>query len=324
MEDRVKPDEPHPIDRSAVEALLAHVPWPEGDAGLDDETLAAWAEGALSDAERDAVEARLAQWSEGRTWMSAVQASRDLDEPAVAARTAPAPSRRAAWLPLAAAAMLVAAFGVALAMGGFDRPAEPTLAQTVASLRADHPDLFGDFTLLDETFLSARRETERGGLVANKPHHTISATRPRFTWSQRDGIEQFDVTLYDAEGRTIWTRQVEQAELDYPDDEQQLTPGTSYVWEVAGDAGLGALTSRRKFDTWTAPMRERFGDALNTVRRSGAPDTQQNLVLAHFAIRLGLLQKAEDVVSADALSIGGPANPLEPLVQQVLEYVAGQ
>lgn len=83
MEDPVIPPDPD----APLEALLATVPWPEGGADLDDETLAAWAEGGLSDVERDAVEARLAEWPEGRAWMAEVRAALEADAPE--ATTAP-------------------------------------------------------------------------------------------------------------------------------------------------------------------------------------------------------------------------------------------
>lgn len=323
VEDRVKPDEPPATEQSVVEALLAKVPWPEGDAGLDDETLAAWVEGALSEPEQDAVEARLAEWPQGRAWMAEVRASRETAEPAPQeAASPPSVFRQTAWMPIAAAAMLLVAFGIAKFMGGFEgtgeTPESPALADTVAQLQAEHDELFGDFSVLSDAFLARRREAERGGLVARRPSHVLRNPKPTFVWTQRDGIEQFHVTLYDSEGRTIWQREARGTTLEWP-TEKLLEPGTSYVWEVSGDAGLGEQTARRKFETISEADWRTYRLAGMEILNSKATPLQQDVLIAHFAIRMGLLQEAEQ-----RLRQRTPDGQVDPLTQKTLDYLANQ
>ena len=317
MEDRVTPlDDSTPGDLAAVEALLARAPWPVDDDALDEETLAAWAEGGLGAAERDAVEARLATWPEGRAWMTAVREAGGIDAPpagAPAAGSAP----RAPWLPLAAAALLLLAFGTAFWLGAFDAPSPGTLTETVAKLRTDHADLFRDFNLLTEEQLAGRREAERGGLVALRPHHAVLTTRPTLAWTQRDGMEQVEVALYDGQGRVIWKRTATGNTLPYP-DVAALAPGRPYLWEVSGDAGLGHQTARRHFEVAAPERAARFQRAVAVIK-DVAVGERAAVVAAHHAIRQGLLLEAERL-----LAPWKDREDASPLVAKTLAYVAGQ
>ena len=138
-------------------------------------------------------------------------------------------------------------------------------------------------------------------------------------------MERVEVTLYDDEGRRLWSRQVEGRWLPYPEDEKLLGLAKSYVWEVSGDAGLGAQTSRRKFSTWKPKTRSDYEGAVNAIRR-GAPSSQRNILLSHYAILLGLFQDAQDVLGPAPTATGPGKEPpvTDPLVRRTREFLLGQ
>ena len=146
-----------PDDDARTRWLIEQMGVPEGsqDACPDDGLLTGFAEGALPTEYADQVERHLAGCATCRALLVGWS---DADTPEVDRRAA-APR---AWVPLAAAALLLVGIGVALALlDGESADTRTLLAQTVEDLA--HVDGFQDFALLDTT-RDPQVAVVRGGL----------------------------------------------------------------------------------------------------------------------------------------------------------------
>ena len=66
------------------------------------------------------------------------------------------------------------------------------------------------------------------------PCNTMVRTdRPSFVWQSTKPFDSFVVTLYSSSG-PVWSREVTDKRLDYPDEGKALSHGESYFWLVEG------------------------------------------------------------------------------------------
>ena len=164
-----------------------------GDMGshdeIDDNLIAAYAEGRLTGARRARMEAHLATDPEARALVAALVIDREADDgyrPEEASPTPPAAPREEAawsrWLPFAAAATVLLAVGAAVLTRPADTTALDTTARMVAAaedLGARRPDLFRGFRPVDVAALPRRAPTElRGGILVTAPRERTILGRP--------------------------------------------------------------------------------------------------------------------------------------------------
>lgn len=179
---------------------------------LDDDTLAALAEGALDPAARAAVLPHLASCARCQSAVASLVGA--LADPAVqAAASASAGHRRAyaAWLALPlAAAVLVLALGVPrwLEQGPTHR-APPGAGQAVP--------------------------------VPISPIGTVAATTT-LRWTSVPGSDRYRVVLFDSGGRVLYETRLMDTTLALPDS-VVLAPGTPYLWKVEARTGWDRWSS---------------------------------------------------------------------------------
>jgi len=185
-----------------------------GDAGsvtpqcLDDETIAALAEGTIDADARAAAMPHLATCARCRLAVASV--ARALADPAVA-REIPRPTgaRRRLWrvaIPAAAAAIVVL-----LAMPGRnDDGAPPHRAPTITAVSSP--------VLMSPVGIVATAETLRWATVA--------------------GADRYRTTLFDNAGAVLFETQTADTVVALPDS-VRLAPGRSYLWKVEARTGWG-------------------------------------------------------------------------------------
>jgi len=170
---------------------------------LDDDTIAALAEGTLDGAARAAVMPHLATCRRCRTAVASV--ARALADPAVSREVAAVDTnrRRRLWqivLPVAAAAIFIAIAWPRLAEDGGHRgppiPVAPTLLSPIGAV--------------------AEASTLR--------------------WAGLTGADRYRVTMFDARGRVLYETQISDTTAALPDS-IPLTPGRPYFWQVAARIG---------------------------------------------------------------------------------------
>jgi hypothetical protein len=70
----------------------------------------------------------------------------------------------------------------------------------------------------------------------------IKLTNPSFTWQADESMDEFIVSLFNNKG-LVWSKKVSGNQLEYPEDEKELTYGESYFWHVEGDIMLESYKS---------------------------------------------------------------------------------
>lgn len=119
-----------------------------------------------------------------------------------------------------------------------------SLSSGVESARALEGDLVADLSPIqvkrasDEDLgaLAGLRsgETEKE-LVLISPCRTMICTqRPSFSWNASKSFENFKVTLYNSEG-SLWSVDIKETMISYPEDEPPLEFGQYYFWNVEGE-----------------------------------------------------------------------------------------
>ena len=214
-----------------MRALLRAAAAPPGAAGpecVDEETIAAMAEGRLETAARNAVARHLAACARCR--IAVVSVVRGIAEPAVAREIAAIerrPRRRITRfiVPIAAAAALVIFF------------VQPRRSRDVdAEHRAP-------------TFTSAIAPVPLAPVAAMAHVHALR-------WSAVPGADRYRVTLFDVRGRSLYEAQLADTVAVLPDS-IVLTPRQSYLWTVEARIGWDRWSSSplTKFSVEPAPRR---------------------------------------------------------------------
>jgi hypothetical protein len=204
-----------PLDplRHALEARAAAESLAPGPDCLDDDTIAAIADGALGAASRASALGHLAGCGCCRAAVASV--ARALGDPAIEREVTvaePKPGRQR-WnrivrvvLPLAAAAMLLL---VGRSRSPNDVPSEsPHRAPTITAIPAPS---------------------------AAWPLGTVE-TAALLRWSGVLGADRYHVTLYDGAGRVLYESQTSDTVAPLPDS-LQLLPGHPYLWRVEARTG---------------------------------------------------------------------------------------
>lgn len=299
------------------------------------ERLAALAEGRLPPSERDPVERHIAGCALCRAIAAglghAAAPAPSVQAPATPAPTGtaaepPRPSRRRLWLLLLVLAVVVLAiWWLASRSGGGDSqagspPAAPRdvdaeVAAAAQRLAAAHPDLFAGFTLLSGPELSATSDRKPDGIAVNAPRETVLATRPRFRWKRTGQAKVYALTLRGGDGKDLFTQRVEALASDLPSDRPDLARGGSYTWSVKARRGSGPVDGALAFRVASADEAARFEAQARAVR-ADVPADLADLLLAHVALRAGLLEEAERLL--EPRDRAGVRSPLE---QQTLGYV---
>ncbi|MCI0589664.1 MAG: hypothetical protein L0323_22845 [Planctomycetes bacterium] len=182
------------------------------------------------------------------------------------------------------------------------------VASTKALARA-HPELFGDFAPLSRGERLAPLPAVRAGAPSLVyPAGRILETRPTFRWTAGAGEAEREIVLRAAGGAVVHRLRAPASPLEYPADAPALEPGGQYSWSLSG-------ADERAFAVETGEERGAFESAVAIIR-SQAPAAIRDLLIAHLALRRGLLGEAEKA----ALDYGEAA-PAEPVGRETLALV---
>jgi hypothetical protein len=175
------------------------------------------------------------------------------------------------------------------------------LLRVARELEARHPELFAGFRPLDDAELRAacRPRTERGASDAHciAPRGKILEARPTFV--ARSDSSQLQLTR--ADGTIEWHAPLGPPDADgtrraaYPAERAELAPGRVYLWSVVDPAGLAFCTA--DFEIAGAQESERFVAARACIERE-APAALRDVLVAHLALRFGLVAEASRAASA--------------------------
>lgn len=193
---------------------------------LDDDSVAALAEGALPDSDRELAQLHL---SECHTCRSAVASiARAIDSPEVAAELArlDRPARLSRFWRAAAIAAAAVVLAVVVPMS-VREPASPHRSAPITAAPAP---------------------------AAVWPVGTVASV-PSLRWTSVPGANRYRVTLFTADGTALFATQLRDTSTIVPDS-VRLAPGVAYWWRV--DARTG-------FDRWTESALNEFTVA-NVVR----------------------------------------------------------
>ena len=206
----------------------------------------------------------------------------------------PRPPSALRWIPFAVAATLLVGLGLVagrFSAGPAGAPASGPLAVAFADLTARHPTLFDAPPLTAHELEAGGAAPMRGGLLLHGPTGLVLDPRPTYRFAPPAGAPSSTVTLYDDAGRALWTRPAPGDALPHPPDVAPLAPGAAYAWSVAATGVLGRTEGRGAFRLATADEAARWAATVAAVEAEVAPATRA-LVLAHAALRAGLLEEA--------------------------------
>lgn len=130
----------------------------------------------------------------------------------------------------------------------------------------------------------------------DKPFSTIINTdRPSFSWHTAQSFDKFTVNLYDSNG-LVWSREVKQPGMQYPENEKGLQFGESYYWNVRGDYLIDTEKStNHMFTLLPAEKSKEVSEYESAIRDSFREDPESSSlhsVLGAYYIDQGLLQDA--------------------------------
>lgn len=203
--------------------------------------------------------------------------------------------------------LIVVAIGLYLALkscGGGGGPSsgkdgEAVLAAVAGDLAAKSPDLFAGFAPVPRAErLAAQAMVRDGEIEVHGPTEVVLGGRPRFAWVQSGRVRNYDLVLKGADGKTAWKKRIEGFAAPFPADETPLPAGSAWTWEVSGKRSTGTVRGVRTFRVASDDERTRYEAAVAAVRARPASD-RPNLVVAHLALRAGLLAEAEAAAAAD-------------------------
>jgi len=314
-----------PDEERALEFLVSR--FPPGGAGSDPgdcpeaSLLAGLADGTLLPEERHALVRHLAGCEACRRIASELVRGAAGEKERPFGDRSPR-RRRITWPRMAhAAAALVALLGAAWWL----RPIREAPASTESLLRgvaeglgAERPALFAGFRPLTGKELGARPPVSRGDIALGFPAGELLERRPVFQWRPAPGVTEWRVTLRRQEGNRLWAASSRESTLPYPSNRPELEPGGKYLWEVVGKGPLGTVEGAQAFAVATEEGRLRFEDARGEIERV-ADRRLVPLVIAHYAIRRGLLGQAERAARA-----AWDSDADDPIVRETLVYVLRQ
>jgi hypothetical protein len=265
----------------------------------DENRLAGFVEGRLAPQERDGIAAHLEPCRD----CGAIVA--ELAQSEAVAAGGGEPSARVQSLfprPLALAAAAVVVLGIAI--GGWRvfvvGRALDTQSELVACARTlvrERPELFQGFVPLASAERLADVPRVRGGdeVTLVRPAANILEDRPEFVWEAVAGASSYTVTVFRSDGKELWRRPVAAdagQHLAYPQDEASLARGAVHSWKVSCEGPLGSVSNRRPFTVHFEQEVGRFAAQARAIE-SVSPAELRPLLLAHIAIRAGLLLEAE-------------------------------
>jgi hypothetical protein len=279
------------------------------DERVDANLLAAYAEGRLTGERRARVEALLAVDPEAREIVASL--AEDDDVHAAPLRLVP---RRVPWrtAALAAAGLLV---GVALALWAPWKTTGQSLEEVAARLAAQRPDLFAGFRPLDARELEAGGLSAlRGGVVVVRPRGVVLDRPSTIEWRPVAGASQYRLAILSSTGEPLETITSAGTSHPWPID-LPVAWGHSYLVEVATEGAFGHAEGRASFRVRTAEEAAAWARATDEVRARVDADVA-HLLVAHLALRRGLLEEAERAARAHIAS-----SPDDARGRAVLEHV---
>lgn len=309
-----------PGDRPDGPAAASRAP---GDACLDDNVLAAFAERRLDPERLERVQAHLACCDACR----AVALELELEPVELGAQAAPLevgrlltfrrPSR-GAWLGVVAlAGAVLLAIGLALRLTVTDDP-EPTrdqaLRAAVEQARAMRPATLAGFSPLSEERLAQGEAPAalRGGIAIVRPASVGLSDRPALAWIPAAGARAYRVRVYDAAdpATPLFERTVQGTRLAWPEEAPAL-PAHALI-EVSARAALGEAVGRRE----VTRLADVPGFEADCAALAAAAPQDGLLLRAHLALERGLLEEAERAALAHLQSY-----PDDRLAQATLGHV---
>lgn len=306
------------FEEALAGALPGDAPAEGDDAHPSADALAGLAEGLLPEEGRAAIEHHLAVCSECRA-IAADLAGRGSVE--VGAATAARGAGR--WLPWAAAALVLIGVGAMLLWrrdgAGPARPGEDPdrlLRASAKALAEARPDLFAEFTPLDRAARTAPHSAAlRGDVALHGPRGTVLTGRPAFRWAAVGRATRCTLTLRGSDGAAVWMRQVEGTVAPFPADAQELPPGSTWQWSIAGKRAAGPFEGSLGFHVASETEAARFAEVRRELL-ARVPAAQAEVLWAQWAAQAGLLEEAERALVGHLA-----AHPADPLGTETLDYV---
>ncbi|MBK8975466.1 MAG: zf-HC2 domain-containing protein [Planctomycetes bacterium] len=293
-----------------------HHPAGAGEACPDAGLLARFVDGAVADEERAALEAHLAECSPCRRLVVSVTATDDhpvgppgwVDDTEAAIR----PVSRSKWLLLAASLLLALGLGalwLRVGFGSSDHTApvstDEALGVLAAELRAEHPELFGEFRpLTHDERLATPPASRHDGVRLLAPAGVVLDPRPVFRWDGVIDIATWQLRLFGADARELWSVETTAPRVEPSADRTPLATGATYLWELSGVGRLGTVRGTGAFRVATLEQQQRFERAVAAIE-AAADEPLDRLLIAHLALRWEHYGVAEQVLR-DALAGGRP------------------
>ncbi len=185
--------------------------------------------------------------------------------------------------------------------------------------------------MADMSVLTTRREEKKdfgalAGLRAivteepiepTSPYNTLIKTnRPTFTWIPKKTFDKFIVNLYSSKG-LVWSKEVSENMLKFPESEKELDFGETYFWNVEGEDLLDNKKSPSyKFSVLSIDKSKEVLNEEALIRATFENDSDSSSLhsfLGAFYINQGLLQDA-----IKEFEIISRMNPDAPLPHEIL------
>jgi hypothetical protein len=274
----------------------------EGAGLLDEDLVVGYAEGRLSEEERAAVEGLLARDPEARDVLGLARAgARDRTQ-----------GRRRWALPLAAAAVLLVAFGAALWL---DRAPEDALPADGAArllvladrLTASHPRAFeGLRARIEASDPVELPPLERGGVRVLAPRGEVLGGSPLLRWEPVPGATGYAVRIAPADGQPVFESKSVEAQLRLP----TALPAGAYVLEVTARTAFGTATGSSPFRRGGEAARREHARAVAAIE-AAAPPEDRALLVVYYAVARERFAEA-----AAALGRHRSAHPDDPRISR--------
>ncbi len=135
----------------------------------------------------------------------------------------------------------------------------------------------------------------------HRPAATILDTRPLVAWDLLAGVDCYQVHILDAEGEIVREWNDVGTIGAWPDESVPLERGTAYVVEVTTEGPLGPVTGQRTFTVASDDAVKRYAEAARVIGETRSTELC-DLLVAHWAIRRGLLQEAWRLLDSTRLT----------------------
>jgi len=149
------------------------------------------------------------------------------------------------------------------------------------------------------------------------PENTLVKTnRPTFIWLPDKPYDKFIVNLYNSKG-LVWSKQVSESPMKFPDKEKGLQPGETYFWNVEAEDLLDNKKSSNYSFTVLSPEKlKEVSDQEMLIRFTFKNDSDSSSLhsfLGAYFMNQGLL---EDAIKE--FEIISKTNPDSPLPHEIL------